>query len=144
MPCDQRAKASQRLGKQRRRLRRAVYRDHAPRLRAFLRQIVGSFQAAEDLTQEIFTQLWTQPNHFDPTRGTLRAYLFGIGRHHAAEWWRRSKPQAVTRAQRRSSPGCADHSIFATVAFTQSRVESAGGRFVLSCSLDVCCASPRT
>ena len=72
----------------------AVYRENAPRLRAFLRQIVGSFQAAEDLTQEIFTQLWSHPNHFDPARGTLRAYLFGIGRHRAAEWWRRSKPQA--------------------------------------------------
>ena len=72
----------------------AVYRENAPRLRAFLRQIVSSFQTAEDLTQEIFTQLWSQPNHFDPTRGSLRAYLFGIGRHRAAEWWRRSKPEA--------------------------------------------------
>ena len=33
----------------------AVYRENAPRLRAFLRQMVGSFQAAEDLTQEIFS-----------------------------------------------------------------------------------------
>ena len=57
-----------------------VYRENAPRLRAFIRQIVGSFQAAEDLTQEIFTQLWRQPDRFDPTRGSLRAYLFGIGK----------------------------------------------------------------
>lgn len=71
----------------------ALYRENAPRLRAFLRQIVGSFQAAEDLTQEIFTQLWTNPGAFDPSRGTIRAYLFGIGRHRAADWWRRSRPQ---------------------------------------------------
>jgi RNA polymerase sigma-70 factor, ECF subfamily len=72
----------------------AVYRENAPRLRAFLRQIVGSSEAAEDLTQEIFTHLWSHPEGFDPARGSVRAYLFGIGRHRAAEWWRRSKPQS--------------------------------------------------
>lgn len=70
----------------------AMYRENAPRLRAFLRQIVGSFQAAEDLTQDIFTQLWRQPDGFDLTRGSVRAYLFGIGKHRAAEWWRRRNP----------------------------------------------------
>lgn len=78
----------------------AVYRENAPRLRAFLRQIVGSFQAAEDLTQEIFTQLWRQPDGFDPTRGSLRAYLFGIGKHRAAGWWRQSKPEEPLRDYR--------------------------------------------
>ena len=72
----------------------AVYRESAPRLRAFLRQIVGSFQAAEDLTQEIFTQLWSRPNQFEPSRGSVRAYLFGIGRHRAAEWRRRKRVEA--------------------------------------------------
>jgi len=72
----------------------AVYRENAPRLRAFLRQLVGSSQAAEDLTQDIFTWLWSHPDGFDPGRGNIRAYLFGIGRHRAAEWWRRSRPQS--------------------------------------------------
>jgi RNA polymerase sigma-70 factor (ECF subfamily) len=71
----------------------ALYRENAPRLRAFLRQAVGSYAAAEDLTQEIFTQLWTNPEAFDPARGTIRAYLFGVGRHRAADWWRSSRPQ---------------------------------------------------
>lgn len=72
----------------------AAYHENAPRLRAFLRQIVGSSQAAEDLTQEIFTNLWSHPGGFDPARGSMRAYLFGIGRHRAADWWRRSRPQS--------------------------------------------------
>jgi RNA polymerase sigma-70 factor, ECF subfamily len=72
----------------------AVYRENAPRLRAFLRQIVGSSEAAEDLTQEIFTHHWSHPEGFDPARGNVRAYLFGIGRHRAAEWWRRNRPQS--------------------------------------------------
>ena len=72
----------------------AVYREHAPRIRAFVRQMVGSRQAAEDITQDIFTQLWLRPNRFDPTRGTLRAYLFGVARHRSADWWRQARPES--------------------------------------------------
>ena len=38
--------------------------------------------------QETFTQLWCRPNGFQPERGSLRAYLYGIGRRRAAQWWR--------------------------------------------------------
>jgi RNA polymerase sigma-70 factor, ECF subfamily len=64
------------------------YRQNAPRLEAFLRHLVGNKQAAEDVMQETFTQIWSRPNGFRPERGALRAYLFGIGRKRAAEWWR--------------------------------------------------------
>ena len=42
--------------------------------------------------QETFTQIWNRPHGFQPERGSLRAYLFGIGRRRAAEWWRSQKP----------------------------------------------------
>jgi RNA polymerase sigma-70 factor, ECF subfamily len=64
------------------------YRQNAPRLEVFLRHMVGDRQTAEDLMQEAFTQLWCRPNGFQPERGSLRAYLYGIGRRRAAEWWR--------------------------------------------------------
>ncbi|HTF24232.1 MAG TPA: sigma-70 family RNA polymerase sigma factor [Candidatus Limnocylindria bacterium] len=67
----------------------AFYRDNAGRLCAYLGQIVGSPQAAEDVMQETFTQIWKSPNGFRPELGSLRAYVFGIGRKRAAEWWRR-------------------------------------------------------
>ena len=65
-----------------------LYREMAPRLLGYLRQVVGNRQAAEDLMQEAFTQMWRSPNGFTPERGTLRAYMFGVARKHAAEWWR--------------------------------------------------------
>jgi RNA polymerase sigma-70 factor, ECF subfamily len=65
------------------------YRENAGRLQGFLRLLTGTVQAAEDVTQETFTQLWQSPNGFQPQRGSLRAYLFGIGRKRAAEWRRR-------------------------------------------------------
>jgi RNA polymerase sigma-70 factor (ECF subfamily) len=51
-------------------------------------------QTAEDVAQETFLQLWRRPNGFHPEKGSLRAYLFGIGRKRAAEWWRQRKPTA--------------------------------------------------
>lgn len=65
------------------------YREYAPRLQVYLRKVVGNAHAAEDIVQDTFTQIWNRPNGFKPERGTLRAYLFGIGRKRAAEWWRK-------------------------------------------------------
>lgn len=65
-----------------------LYREMGPRLLRYLQQIVGNRQVAEDVMQETFIQMWRSPNGFMPERGTLRAYLFGVGRKRAAEWWR--------------------------------------------------------
>jgi RNA polymerase sigma-70 factor (ECF subfamily) len=70
------------------------YRETAPRLQGFLRQLMGNAQVAEDLAQEAFLQLWMRPNGFRPENGSLRAYLFGIARKRAAEWWRQREPAA--------------------------------------------------
>ena len=70
----------------------AFYRDVGPHLLGFLQQIVGTRQAAEDVMQEAFTHMWRSPNGFTPERGTSRAYLFGVARKCAAEWWRKREP----------------------------------------------------
>jgi RNA polymerase sigma-70 factor, ECF subfamily len=62
----------------------ALYRELAPRVRVYLRQLLTSYAAAEDLTQEIFTQFWLRPEGFDAARGSLSSYLFGMARHMAA------------------------------------------------------------
>lgn len=69
-----------------------VYRTYCTGLQGFLKQLLGSRQAAEDVTQETFTSIWQHPNGFDPERGTLRSYLFGAGRKRAVDWWRKQKP----------------------------------------------------
>ena len=73
----------------------AFYRENAPRLCAFLRHLVGDRQVAEDIAQETFTSIWDRPRGFDPDRGSLRAYVYGIGRKRAAEWWRSQRPREV-------------------------------------------------
>lgn len=66
----------------------AMYRQCGPRLLAYLSHVVGDRQAAQDVMQNTFTELWRRPASFDPKRGTLRAWLFGAARKQAAEWWR--------------------------------------------------------
>jgi len=68
------------------------YRENAPRLKVFVRRVIGDPQATEDVVQEMFTQIWTRPNGFQPERGTLRAYLYGIAGKRAADWWRKQGP----------------------------------------------------
>lgn len=79
------------------------YRDHAAALLKFLCRSLGDPKAAEDVAHEAFLQLWQHPNGFDPARGSLRAYLFGIAAKRAADWWRRrpyNVPPQLTRPDR--------------------------------------------
>src|SRR5260370_33438661 len=69
---------------------------HGPKLEVFLRRVLGSRQAAEDIMQETFASIWRNPRGFEPERVTLRAYLFGVGRKRAAEWWRKQEARNET------------------------------------------------
>jgi RNA polymerase sigma-70 factor, ECF subfamily len=71
-----------------------LYREQAPRLYAFLRQMTGNTQAAEDIVQETFTEFWKRPGRYAPDSGSLGAWLFGISKKPAADWWRKRDPVA--------------------------------------------------
>jgi RNA polymerase sigma-70 factor, ECF subfamily len=49
---------------------------------------MGNVAAVEDLAQDTFLQIWTKPTAFNPAKAGVRAYLFGIARKKAADWWR--------------------------------------------------------
>ncbi len=92
------------------------YRNNAGRLCAYLQQIVGSRQAAEDVMQETFIQIWKSPNGFQPELGSLHGYLFGIGRKRAAEWWRKRGVVSEDRREKRSDELAEGAASFAAVA----------------------------
>ena len=62
----------------------ALFRLYSAPLRLFLRRYTSCPDAADDVAQETFLQLWRRHNGFDPARGTLKQYLFGIARKQAA------------------------------------------------------------
>ena len=61
-----------------------LFRLYSAPLRLFLRRYTGCSETADDVAQETFLQLWKRHNGFDPARGTLKQYLFGIARRQAA------------------------------------------------------------
>jgi RNA polymerase sigma-70 factor (ECF subfamily) len=67
-----------------------LYEGQGSRLRSFFRFSVGNSEVADDLTQETFLDLWARGFTCDPNRGGLNAYLHGIARKKAADWWRRN------------------------------------------------------
>ena len=48
----------------------------------FALQMSGSKSIAEDVTQEVFLFLMRDGHVFDPARGSLSAFLFGVARNH--------------------------------------------------------------
>jgi RNA polymerase sigma-70 factor, ECF subfamily len=58
----------------------ALYHRRQPALYRFALQMSGSAPVAEDITQEVFLALLRDECGYDPDRGSLAAYLFGIAR----------------------------------------------------------------
>jgi len=52
-----------------------IYRRHGGAVFGLARRVINNQTEAEDVTQEIFLRLWSQPERFDPARGTLRSFL---------------------------------------------------------------------
>ncbi len=52
-------------------------------------RVLGSTASAEDLLQEVFLQLWRNPQAFDPDRGRLAPWLAVIARNRSIDMLRR-------------------------------------------------------
>ena len=80
-----------------------IYREEGSPVRRFLHLSTGNTAAADDLTQETFLQLWRRPHSFDPSRGGIKAYLLGIARKKAVDWWRAKRDVAVEASEPETS-----------------------------------------
>jgi RNA polymerase sigma-70 factor (ECF subfamily) len=54
----------------------------------FAWRMTGSPSAAEDITQDVFLSLLSQPDRFDSSRGELGPFLIGVARNLARKWLR--------------------------------------------------------
>jgi RNA polymerase sigma-70 factor (ECF subfamily) len=79
-----------------------LYRRYRRRIVAYAHRLVGDPGRAEDVTQEVFLRLWSDPSRFDPSRGQLGPYLRLMARSRALDVWRseRSGERALERAGR--------------------------------------------
>lgn len=67
---------------------RDAFLRHKDVLYRFAYRMTGSGAAAEDVVQDCFLVLWRRPEAYDPARGALRAFLFGIARNLILKWAR--------------------------------------------------------
>lgn len=76
-----------------------VYNELRPRVYAAAQRILRDHAQAEDVVQDVFTQLWRKPRSFDEKRGSLRSYLTLVARSRAIDVWRseQTRTSAVDR-----------------------------------------------
>src|SRR5262245_51369361 len=70
----------------------ALFERHHHSVYRFCVQMTGSRDAAEDLTQEVFMALARSAAGYDPGRGSLPTYLYGIARRLVVRWGRGRRP----------------------------------------------------
>jgi RNA polymerase sigma-70 factor (ECF subfamily) len=68
-----------------------VFDEHKDAVYRFAWRMTSSAAVAEDIAQDVFLSLFRQGNRFDPSRGTMRAFLLGIARNVALKRWRDEK-----------------------------------------------------
>jgi RNA polymerase sigma-70 factor, ECF subfamily len=78
----------------------SLYREHEPLVRRAAFAVVRDHALAEDVTQDVFLQVWSHPDRWDPERGELPAYLRLLAKSRAADALRslRASHRVVQRA----------------------------------------------
>src|SRR5271155_1837340 len=71
-----------------------LYDRYARMLTSMLHRILRDTQAAEEILQDVFYQLWCTAGRFDASRGSLPGWLRVIGRNRAISRLRRHNPAA--------------------------------------------------
>jgi RNA polymerase sigma-70 factor, ECF subfamily len=68
-----------------------IYRRKHPAIYRFALHMTGNTAAAEDVTQEVFMTLIRDMGRFDPARGSLTSFLFGVARNHLRKRWEQDR-----------------------------------------------------
>jgi RNA polymerase sigma-70 factor (ECF subfamily) len=68
-----------------------LYRRKHPAIYRFALHMSGNAAMAEDVTQEVFMTLIRDAKRFDPARGTLGGFLFGVARNHLRRRWEQER-----------------------------------------------------
>ena len=72
----------------------ALYEKYQGPIFRFAWHMSGNNATAEDVTQEVFMQLIRNPKSYDPSKGSVAGYLFGIARNLTRRRVDRSSPSA--------------------------------------------------
>ena len=68
-----------------------LYKRRQPSIYRFALHMTGNSAVAEDVTQEVFMTLIRDAGRFDPARGTVAGFLFGVARNHLRKRWEQDR-----------------------------------------------------
>ena len=71
----------------------ALYRQFAPRVKAFLMKSGAGEALAEEAAQDVMATLWQKAGLYDPTRASVATWVFTIARNRRIDSLRRSRPE---------------------------------------------------
>ena len=72
-----------------------IYQRYSGRIRTFVFRFIGSREAAEDLTQEVFLKVYRNPRAFDPRKRFL-TWIFAVARNACIDFLRLKKLPVVS------------------------------------------------
>jgi RNA polymerase sigma-70 factor (ECF subfamily) len=98
-----------------------IFRRHHGTVYRFSRQMLGSKEAAEDVTQDVFVALTKSAGRFNPAVASLSTYLYGIARNLVLQQYKRSRSRIEVNIDTIGSEGDAALSIAADPADSISR-----------------------
>ena len=91
----------------------ALYQIHKDAVFRFALLYCGTQSMAADVTQDTFMHLISRPGQFDPTRGTVGAWLCGVARNvarrHLGESREESRDPAELHADMDAAPALVEH-----------------------------------
>jgi RNA polymerase sigma-70 factor (ECF subfamily) len=76
-----------------------VYRRHGRAVYGLARRVLHDTAEAEDVTQEVFLRLWSEPDRFDPERGSLRSFLLAQAHGRAVDAVRSTSSRRAREAR---------------------------------------------
>jgi len=76
----------------------ALYEEYAGRVFNLALQVLRDRTHAEEVTQDVFLQLWHSPDRYDPARGEFSTWLLSITRYSAIDRLRKERRQPALTA----------------------------------------------
>jgi RNA polymerase sigma-70 factor (ECF subfamily) len=100
---------------------RRLYERHGGLLLHIAFDLVGSWESAEEVVQDVFVQCWSKASTYEPRRGSAGGWLVAMTRNRAIDY--------VRRANSRSRKGAGDVSLEAVPPALLAHDTGIGSRF---------------
>lgn len=115
----------------------AIYDRYAPIVLAICERVLGRRADAEDAMAEVFVEVWSRRDRYEPRRGNPRAYLLMLARSRAIDLLRRHSVRPEHRHRSSTATPIADQLPSRGQAIETSAVDSEARTRILDALADL-------